>query len=57
MYDDYEDDNKPVWPTWASYQGYGMYDEDDDENKSVWPTWAVGIISGVRDVEVQSRGI
>jgi hypothetical protein len=34
-----DDDNKPVWPTWAV--------DDDDENKPIWPTWAVGALSRV----------
>jgi hypothetical protein len=42
-----DDENKPVWPTWAV--------EDDAENKTVWPTWAVVVLPGVRDVETYDR--
>jgi hypothetical protein len=42
-----DDENKPVWPTWAV---------EDDENKPVWPAWAVGALSEVRGVESYNRG-
>jgi hypothetical protein len=29
---------------------------DHNENKPVWPTWAVGVLSGVRDVEIYNCG-
>jgi hypothetical protein len=47
--DDYEDDeNEPVFPTWAIGV---LSDDDDDADKPVWPTWAVGILSRVRHNE------
>jgi hypothetical protein len=56
-YDD--DDNKPVWPTWAIDNDNDDNKpirptraiDDDDENKPVWPTWDKGVLSVVRDVE------
>jgi hypothetical protein len=35
---DNDDDNTPVWPTWAG--------EDDENDKPGWPTWAVEVCRG-----------
>jgi hypothetical protein len=48
-----EDENKPVWPTWAVgalfrdakclYQ-LSIIVTGDDDNKPIWPIWAVGAL-------------
>eukprot|EP00242_Pyramimonas_sp_CCMP2087_P012662 CAMPEP_0198198092 /NCGR_PEP_ID=MMETSP1445-20131203/1594_1 /TAXON_ID=36898 /ORGANISM="Pyramimonas sp., Strain CCMP2087" /LENGTH=48 /DNA_ID= /DNA_START= /DNA_END= /DNA_ORIENTATION= len=29
--------------------------DDDDDDKPVWPTCALGVLSGMRDVEINNR--